>query len=186
MNRSGSLSETPRAVARSRAAALLAGALLVPCAALAHDYWLQADQLVLAPGERLTVHLNLGQSFQAEEEKGWEAARAERFELRVGRDDVRDLLSMTAEGAKRIYEWAMNDLPDGTFVRPRDRESAFLLWRGRLHHWTPGKYDGSVVNWVNGPLLAHVGRRMGFDVTFEDFRHRAGGHIVTMTAQPRD
>jgi hypothetical protein len=50
----------------------------------------------------------------------------------------------------------------------------------------PGKYDGSVVNWVNGPLLAHVGRRLGFGVTFEDFRHRTGGHIVTMTAQPRD
>ena len=28
----------------------------------------------------------------------------------------------------------------------------------------PGKYDGSVVNWVNGPLLAHVGRRKGFEV----------------------
>ena len=25
----------------------------------------------------------------------------------------------------------------------------------------PGKYDGSVVNWVNGPLLAHIGRRDG-------------------------
>jgi hypothetical protein len=30
----------------------------------------------------------------------------------------------------------------------------------------PGKYDGSVVNWVNGPLLAHVGRRKGFDVQY--------------------
>lgn len=50
----------------------------------------------------------------------------------------------------------------------------------------PGKYDGSVVNWVNGPLLAHVGRRRGFDVHFEPFRHRGGGNIVTMTAQARD
>lgn len=50
----------------------------------------------------------------------------------------------------------------------------------------PGKYDGSVVNWVNGPLLAHVGRRRGFDVHYEPFRHRGGGHIVTMTAQVRD
>jgi hypothetical protein len=50
----------------------------------------------------------------------------------------------------------------------------------------PGKYDGSVVNWVNGPLLAHVGRRRGFDVHYEPFRHRSGGHIVTMTAQVRD
>jgi hypothetical protein len=50
----------------------------------------------------------------------------------------------------------------------------------------PGKYDGSVVNWVNGPLLAHVGRRHGLDVHYEPFRHRSGGNIVTMTAQARD
>ncbi|MEW2165633.1 hypothetical protein AB0912_21945 [Streptomyces sp. NPDC007084] len=50
----------------------------------------------------------------------------------------------------------------------------------------PGKYDGSVVNWVNGPLLAHVGRRHGFDVTYTRFGHRTAGNIVTMTAQVRD
>ncbi|MER6825088.1 hypothetical protein ABT352_03775 [Streptosporangium sp. NPDC000563] len=50
----------------------------------------------------------------------------------------------------------------------------------------PGKYEGSVVNWVNGPLLAHVGRRNGFDVHYAPFAHRAGGNIVTMTAQVRD
>ena len=50
----------------------------------------------------------------------------------------------------------------------------------------PGKYDGSVVNWVNGRLLAHLGRRRGFDVTFAPFAHRGGANIVTMTAQVRD
>jgi hypothetical protein len=50
----------------------------------------------------------------------------------------------------------------------------------------PGKYDGSVVNWVNGSLLAHVGRRHGFDVHYAPFAHRGGGHIVTMTAQVRE
>jgi hypothetical protein len=50
----------------------------------------------------------------------------------------------------------------------------------------PGKYDGSVVNWVNGPLLAHVGRRKGFDVQYAPFRHRSSGNIITMTAQVRD
>jgi len=50
----------------------------------------------------------------------------------------------------------------------------------------PGKYDGSVVNWVNGPLLTHVGRRKGFDVEFEPFAHREGTNIVTMTARVRD
>ncbi|MFC5143050.1 hypothetical protein ACFPK1_32845 [Actinomycetospora rhizophila] len=50
----------------------------------------------------------------------------------------------------------------------------------------PGKYDGSVVNWVNGPLLAHIGRRRGFDVSYAPFAHRTGTNIVTMTAQVRD
>ncbi|MDD7964433.1 class I SAM-dependent methyltransferase [Actinomycetospora lemnae] len=50
----------------------------------------------------------------------------------------------------------------------------------------PGKYDGSVVNWVNGPLLAHLGRRRGVDVSYAPFAHRAGTNIVTMTAQVRD
>lgn len=50
----------------------------------------------------------------------------------------------------------------------------------------PGKYDGSIVNWLNGPLLAHIGRRKGFDVDYQRFTHRAGTNIVTMTAQARD
>jgi hypothetical protein len=49
----------------------------------------------------------------------------------------------------------------------------------------PGKYDGSVVNWVNGPLLAHIGARKGFDVAFAPFA-RPGSNIVTMTADVRD
>ena len=49
----------------------------------------------------------------------------------------------------------------------------------------PGKYDGSVVNWVNGPLLAHIGARKGFDVAFAPFA-RTGSNIVTMTADVRD
>lgn len=50
----------------------------------------------------------------------------------------------------------------------------------------PGKYDGSVVNWVNGALLAHVGARRGFDVRFSTFTHRSGSNVKTLTAQVRD
>jgi len=50
----------------------------------------------------------------------------------------------------------------------------------------PGKYDGSIVNWVNGPLLQHIGRRKGFDVSYAPFAHRTGTNIVTLTAQVRD
>ena len=47
----------------------------------------------------------------------------------------------------------------------------------------PGKYDGSVVNWVNGVVLAAVGRRNGFEVEFGTFTHREGSNIMTMTAR---
>src|SRR5919199_5529217 len=50
----------------------------------------------------------------------------------------------------------------------------------------PGKYDGSVVNWVNGRLLAAIGNRRGFDVSFAPFAHRVGANILTMTARARD
>jgi hypothetical protein len=48
----------------------------------------------------------------------------------------------------------------------------------------PGKYDGSVVNWVNGPLLVAIGRRHGYDLTFEPFGHRSDSHVLTLTTHP--
>ncbi|WP_162941636.1 hypothetical protein [Desertimonas flava] len=50
----------------------------------------------------------------------------------------------------------------------------------------PGKYDGSVVNWVNGPLLRQIGRRHAVDVTFTPFRHGARSSITTLTASLHD
>src|SRR6516165_7997407 len=56
----------------------------------------------------------------------------------------------------------------------------------RTGFYGPGKYDGSVVNWVNGPLLQLVGSRRGFGVEFAPFRQRPGSNITTLTAQARD
>ena len=50
---------------------------------------------------------------------------------------------LTSDGMKRLYRATMNDLPDGVFVRLGEMDHAFLLWRSRLHHWTPGGYDES-------------------------------------------
>jgi len=50
----------------------------------------------------------------------------------------------------------------------------------------PGKYDGSVINWVNGALLAHMGARLGYDIRFSAFTHRSGSNVKTLTAQIRD
>ncbi len=56
----------------------------------------------------------------------------------------------------------------------------------RTGFYGPGKYDGSVVNWVNGPLLQRVANRRGFDVGFTPFRQRPGANVMTLTAQARD
>jgi hypothetical protein len=56
----------------------------------------------------------------------------------------------------------------------------------RAGFYGPGKYDGSVVNWVNGPLLQRVASRRGFGVEFTPFRQRPGSNILTLTAQARD
>jgi hypothetical protein len=50
----------------------------------------------------------------------------------------------------------------------------------------PGKYDGSVVNWVNGPLLRHIGGRAGFEVRISPFAARPTASVRTLTAQVRD
>jgi hypothetical protein len=50
----------------------------------------------------------------------------------------------------------------------------------------PGKYDGSVVNWVNGPLLALIGNRRGFDVQITPLHGRPSANVKTLTAQVRD
>jgi hypothetical protein len=50
----------------------------------------------------------------------------------------------------------------------------------------PGKYDGSVVNWVNGSLLAAIGRRNGYEVSFDAFQHRTGSNITTLTARVQE
>ena len=50
----------------------------------------------------------------------------------------------------------------------------------------PGKYDGSVVNWVNGPLLALAGHRRGFAVRIEAMPGRPEASVRTLTAQARD
>ena len=50
----------------------------------------------------------------------------------------------------------------------------------------PGKLDGSVVNWVNGALLAAVGERMGYDVHFAPFRYRPGSRTSILYTTQRD
>jgi hypothetical protein len=64
----------------------------------------------------------------------------------------------------------------------------FVTDRHQYHvgFYGPGKYDGSVINWVNGPLLQLTGNRRGFDVRFTPFRQRPSANVKTLTVQVRD
>ncbi len=50
----------------------------------------------------------------------------------------------------------------------------------------PGKYDGSVVNWVNGPLLQTLAGRRGFHVELSPFDGQSRSPIATARARARD
>ena len=50
----------------------------------------------------------------------------------------------------------------------------------------PGKYDGSVVNWVNGQILRASASRRGYHVSFAPFAHGSRSPISTATARARD
>src|SRR5438093_95170 len=50
----------------------------------------------------------------------------------------------------------------------------------------PGKMDGSVVNWVNGALLAEVGAQAGYDVHFAPFHYREGSRTSTLYTTHRE
>jgi hypothetical protein len=63
------------------------------------------------------------------------------------------------------------------FVREIGQYAAF---RG------PGKLEGSIVNWLNGPIFQLVGERGGFRVAVEPFSHREGSNTVVLTARQRD
>ena len=56
----------------------------------------------------------------------------------------------------------------------------------RTGFYGPGKYDGSVVNWVNGPLLQLVASRRGLRRRVRAVPAAARLNITTLTAQARD
>ncbi|MEW2165323.1 hypothetical protein AB0912_20365 [Streptomyces sp. NPDC007084] len=110
----------------------------------------------------------------------------------VSGEELRPLLESGADVRMHVSSGAVASFVDSLpLLHPFGRLVCHDLFVTKVQDYRvgfrgPGKYDGSVVNWVNGPLLAHAGRRRGFDVRFEPFRHRSGGNIMTMTTQPGD
>src|SRR5215510_8419439 len=50
----------------------------------------------------------------------------------------------------------------------------------------PGKMDGSIVNWVNGALLAEVGAQAGYDVHFAPFQYKEGSRTSILYTTQRE
>jgi hypothetical protein len=50
----------------------------------------------------------------------------------------------------------------------------------------PGKLEGSIVNWLNGPIFQLVGERLGFRVNVEPFAYREKSNTVVLSARSRD
>lgn len=50
----------------------------------------------------------------------------------------------------------------------------------------PGKLEGSIVNWLNGPIFQLVGERSGFHVAVEPFGYREKSNTVVLSARHRD
>ena len=133
----------------------------------------------------------------------WEALRqAERYVPLEGLDTYRITPALTgeilrpllAEGDVRMHvsNGALSSFADTLpLLHPFGRlvcHDLFTTTHGeyRAGFFGPGKYDGSVVNWVNGLLLQLLASRRGFDVRFSPFTQRPASNIKTMTVQVRD
>lgn len=68
----------------------------------AHDLWLRADGLNLAPGDTLTLHLNVGEDFVPQQELPLVSKEVERFELYHG-NAIDNLFDQGHEGATPLW-----------------------------------------------------------------------------------
>jgi hypothetical protein len=58
--------------------------------------------------------------------------------------------------------------------------SQYASYRG------PGKLEGSVINWLNGPVFEQVGAHVGYRVDETPFSYRQNSNTVVLRARPRD
>jgi hypothetical protein len=137
-------------------------------------------------------------------QRAWEAVKLEEryvpltgldlYEIapRVSGEMLRPLMEAGGDIRMHVSNGAVASFVDTLpLLHPYGRLQCHDLFVTDVHQYQtgfrgPGKYDGSVVNWVNGPLLQHIGSRKGFDVSYAPFRHRIGTNIVTLTARVRD
>jgi hypothetical protein len=97
-------------------------------------------------------------------------------------DDVRFHLS---RGAVESFANALPLLHPRGYLQVQD---IFVTAMEEYRHGFrgPAKLDGSVVNWVNGALLAAIGARAGYDVHFAPFHYRPGSRTSILYTTQRD
>ncbi|MGH3341657.1 MAG: hypothetical protein ACRDPK_02005 [Carbonactinosporaceae bacterium] len=118
----------------------------------------------------------------------------DRYEVSPGvtGEALRPLLEADGDIRMPVSNGAVAGFDDSLpLLHPRGRLVCHDLFVTHPHQFRtrfpgPGKYEGSVVNWVNGPLLQRLAARRGFDVDFTPFAHRQGSNITTLTALSRD
>src|SRR5215471_4245245 len=110
----------------------------------------------------------------------------------VGGEILRPLLAAEGDVRMHVSNGALSSFADTLpLLHPFGRVVCHDLFttghdQYRTGFFGPGKYDGSTVNWINGPLLQLFASRRGFDVSFAPFKERPGSNIKTLTAQVRD
>jgi hypothetical protein len=96
-----------------------------------------------------------------------------------------DLRCHLSNGALRSFVRTLPLLhPKGT-LQVQDLFVADLDEYGRGFRG-PGKLDGSIVNWVNAPLLRAAADRLGYRVDVAPFRYRPGSAITILTTSMKD
>ncbi len=105
---------------------------------------------------------------------------------------LRPLLESTGDIRMHVSNGALSSFAETLpLLHPFGRLQCHDLFLTDIRHYRtgffgPGKYDGSVVNWINGPLLHRTGSRSGFDVQISPFAARPSSNVKTLTAQVRE
>lgn len=103
--------------------ATIAVALLLPTAAFAHGYWLEADSFLLKLGQSTALHLFVCEGLKRDEEMPYQARKTNSFQMfsTTGKFDMR---TMAEDEVKPLVNFSADTA--GTFVVSMERDWSFI------------------------------------------------------------
>lgn len=167
---------------------------------VSHDELVPAIQRVLRLGPESFGDIERGVRFWSDV---WDAVHLEEIYVEI----IAPASMRVASSIELHLDELLRELPEWTRVHASTvAVESFAQTLGLLHHQGtlvaqdifvselsqyaafrgPGKVEGSVVNWLNGPVFQLVGERAGYDVSLEPFRYRESSNTVVLQARPRD